>query len=111
MISVLVVGAAIVAGTACSDDPTGPRGGRSTTITVRNNFFTPSPDTVAAGQITFSWASGGVAHNVIWDSGPGTLPADVSPRSSGTVQVTVETGNYAYHCSLHAGMNGTIVVE
>lgn len=106
----VVVGAAAVA--ACSSDPSGPSGGRSTTISVHSNFFTPSPDTLAAGTVTFSWASG--THNVTWDSGP-TTPANSGNKSSGIHAVAVTAGTYAYHCSLHGtpsgGMRGTIVVE
>jgi plastocyanin len=97
-----------IAALACSDDATGPTGGHSTTITVRNNSFNPSPDTVAAGQVTFTWAEG--THNVTWDSGP-TTPANIDNRSSGSVAVTVAAGTYAYHCSLHLNMNGVIVVQ
>lgn len=106
----LMLGAAAVM--ACSDSTgNGNTGGRSTTITVSNNRFSPTPDTVSAGTVTFSWATPSNGHNVIWDSGPGTLPANSGTMTSGTFPVTVQTGTYTYHCSLHAGMNGRIVVE
>jgi plastocyanin len=104
---VLSIVAMVLALSACGDT-TGPSGGHSTTITVHNNFFNPTPDTVTAGQITFSWASG--PHNVTWDSGP-TAPSPITDRSSGSVLVTVAQGTYNYHCSLHLGMNGVIVVQ
>jgi plastocyanin len=103
---VSIVAAAVILA-ACGNE-TGPGGGHSTTISVKNNFFAPSPDTVAAGQITFNWDGG--PHTVIWDSGP-TDPGDIASRSSGSVQVTVANGTYGYHCSIHAGMNGVIVVQ
>lgn len=103
--------AVALAAAACGDS-TGPSGGHSTTISVQNNFFTPSPDTVPAGQVTFAWAEG--PHNVVWDSGP-TTPSNIADRSSGSVPVTVAAGTYTYHCSLHgiagSGMHGTIVVQ
>jgi len=111
-ILMLVAGAVFVAA-ACSSDPSGPTGGHSTTIQVRDNFFTPSPDTVPAGQVTFSWA-GSALHNVAWDTGP-TLPTASGTMSSGTHPVTVQAGTYTYHCTLHGtagtGMHGTIVVQ
>jgi plastocyanin len=106
----VVLGAVAVA--SCSSNPSGPSGGHTTALTVNNNFFDPTPDTVAAGQVTFTWTSGGVSHNVTWDTGPGTLPASSSTMTSGTYQPTLVVGTYHYHCTIHgAGMSGTIVVQ
>ncbi len=106
----VVVGAAAVA--SCTGETTGLTGGRSLTITVNSNFFSPTPDTVAAGTVTFSWASG--THNVTWVSGP-TAPANSGDKSSGSHAVALQAGTYTYYCSLHgipgSGMHGTIVVQ
>ena len=102
----ILLGAVAVA--SCSSNPSGPSGGRSATITVNSNFFSPTPDTVSAGTVTFSWASG--THNVTWDSGPAAF-ANSGDKSSGTHVVTVQAGTYNYHCSLHGGMTGRIVVQ
>jgi plastocyanin len=106
-----ILGAAAVA--SCSSNPYAPSGGgHSTTIAVTSNFFSPTPDTVSAGTVTFSWTSG--THNVTWDSGP-TTPANSGDKSSGTYPVTLTVGTYQYHCTLHglpgSGMHGTIVVQ
>ena len=112
-----LAGFAIAVVAACSNSsygtgPGGGPGGHSTTITVSNNQFSPTPDTVAAGQVTFSWSNGATTHNVTWLSGPaGTLPANSTNMSSGTYQATLGAGTYSYHCTIHAGMNGTIVVH
>ena len=92
--------------------PPPPGGGRSTTITVDNNKFTPNPDTMAAGTVTFTWAAGAITHNVTWLTGP-TSPTGSGNRSDGSADYTapVVQGTYTYHCTLHQGMNGTIVVE
>ena len=106
----VVIGAVSVA--SCSSNPSGPSGGHSTTVFVNSNFFTPTPDTVSAGTVTFSWGSG--PHNVTWDSGPST-PANSGDKSSGTHAVTLVNGTYQYHCTIHglpgSGMHGTIVVQ
>ena len=83
-----------------------------TTISVRNNSFSPTPDTIPPGTVTFTWAAASNEHNVTWVSGPGTLPTNSTTMSSGTYQATLLTGTYTYHCTIHAalGMNGTIVV-
>lgn len=93
----------------------GGTGGHSTTITVGNNFFSPTPDTVAAGSVTFSWSTPSNGHNVTWDTGPGTLPANSTTMTSGTYLATLQAGTYTYHCTIHgtatSGMRGTIVVQ
>jgi plastocyanin len=59
--------------------------------------------------VTFSW--NGVTHNVTWLTTPASV-ADISNRSSGSVPVTLnQSGTYSYHCTLHAGMDGTITVH
>ena len=116
----VVLGAVAVA--ACGSDPYGTGGGggggggggRSTIITVSNNFFDPTPDTVPAGQVTFSWSNASNTHNVTWDTGPST-PLNSGTMATGTFPVTLQAGTYTYHCTLHGtpttGMRGTIVVQ
>ena len=95
---------------ACSDS-TGSSGGRGNTITVSNNSFSPNPDTAAASVVvTFTWSNASNSHNVTWLTGP-TTPANSSTMTSGNHVVTLSPGTYTYHCTLHSGMNGTIVVE
>jgi plastocyanin len=85
-----------------------------TTITVANNSFSPTPDTIAAGSITFHWATNAVTHNVTWTGGP-TTPAGSGNQAGGAADysTTVQAGTYTYHCTIHAaqGMSGTLVVH
>lgn len=106
-LAAVVVAVGILA--ACSD-PTS-NGGRSTNITVGNNFFSPTPNTVPVGQVTFNWSTPSNGHNVTWQTGPAPLPANATTRSSGSFQVTLQAGTYTYHCTLHSGMNGTITAQ
>ena len=77
---------------------------------MNNNFFNPNPDTMAAGQVTFSWVGSG--HNVTWLTGPGTLPTNSATlTTSQTYQATLVQGTYTFHCTVHPGMNGRVVVE
>lgn len=93
----------------------GGTGGHTASISVKNNLFSPTPDTVSAGTVTFTWSTPSNGHSVIWDSGPGTLPTNTSVMSSGTYSPTLVVGTYQYHCSVHGGagtgMHGTIVVQ
>lgn len=93
----------------------GGGGGHTTSLSVNNNTFSPTPDTVAAGMVTFTWSTPSNGHSVIWDSGPGTLPTNTVVMSSGTYTPTLVAGTYQYHCSVHgapgSGMHGTIVVQ
>ena len=85
----------------------------SASITVGaggQNAFDPAQTDVGSGAtVTFSW--GTVTHNVTWDSPPATVN-NSGDKSSGTFQVTLTTpGTYNYHCTIHAGMSGSISVH
>jgi plastocyanin len=92
------------------------------TVSVGQYYFAPFLDSVTATTpgpngtvpITFLWEIGGVTHNITWDTGPGTLPANSPNQGAGTWIATLGIGTYAYHCTFHAisdGMTGTIVVS
>ena len=94
--------------------PPPPPGGHSTTITVANYSFSPTPDSIAAGVITFHWAAGAVTHNVTWQTGPAPLPANSANKAGGDPDYTapLQAGTYTYHCAIHPTlMSGTIVVH
>ena len=99
-----------VALAACSNSTGSSSGGHGNSITVSNNSFNPTPDTAAAGVVTFTWSNASNTHNVNWLSGP-TSPAPSATMTTGTYQPTLVAGTYTYHCTIHAGMNGTIVVQ
>src|SRR5262245_56507057 len=100
----------IVALAACSDSTGSSTGGHGNAITVRNNSFNPTPDTAVAGQVTFTWSNASNGHNVTWLTGP-TTPANSATMTTGTFSPTLAQGTYTYHCTIHAGMSGTIVVQ
>ena len=105
----VAIGMSVIA--ACSGGSTGPSGGGHTTnLSVRNNSFSPTPDTVPVGQVTFTWQTPSNGHNVTWLTGPST-PTNSITMSSGQYQAILQLGTYTYHCTVHAGMNGTIVVQ
>ena len=74
-----------------------------------NAFTPPDADIAAGGTVTFTW--NGVTHNVTWQTTP-TSAANITDRSSGSVPLTLsQAGTYTYHCTLHAGMDGSITVH
>jgi plastocyanin len=105
----LVVVAAVVAGCGSSAPSTAggaPAPGNAVTISV--SAFRPDAITVSAGT-TITWTNEDpVAHTVTaddgsWDSG--------SLARGATFSHTFEAaGTYAYHCTIHPGMKGTVVV-
>lgn len=101
---------------SCSNS-TGPYGGGSggsgnpppNTVAMVNTSFTPSSLTVTKGT-TVAWTNNdGVTHTStsdtgVWDTG------DVSSTTSKTVTFNT-AGTFKYHCTIHANMTGTIVVQ
>ena len=79
-------------------------------VGANGDSFTPSDvDIVSGGAVTFAWH--GVTHNVTWQTTPASVP-NIPDRSSGSVSVPLnQVGTYAYRCTIHAGMSGTITVH
>ena len=77
-----------------------------------NGTDTFDPSTVdigVGGTVNFNW--NGVTHNVTWGSPPAGV-TNISDRSSGTASMTFnQAGTFDYHCTIHQGMNGTVVVH
>jgi plastocyanin len=85
-----------------SDEPAAPGH-----VNVLDNFFDPETLDVSVGD-TVTWDfKGGAAHNVIAD--------DFKSKTLGkgkTFTYTFNTaGTYDYTCTLHNGMDGTVVVS
>lgn len=79
------------------------------TVTIQGFAFGPDSVTVTVGD-TVTWSNqDNVGHTATADDGTfdtGTIPA------AGTASVTFTTaGTYAYKCTIHTSMTGTVVVE
>lgn len=74
--------------------------------------FTPSTLDINAGD-TVTWEFEALGHNVTFDSPqpPGTPPG-ISTTADTTVQREfTQAGTFHYHCTIHHGMSGTVVVH
>jgi plastocyanin len=103
---------AVAAVLACSggdDSPSQPGDGATDfTVSIGNNQFTPPALSVPVnGTVTWQWNAGGVAHNVTFQDG---APGSGDKTSGSFARNFAAAGTYAYVCTLHAGMAGTVTV-
>ncbi len=109
-ITATIVAAGLL-GCSGSSGPSEPEDNGSTgpTVGVRNNLFDPTPLEVPVnGTVTWVWNSGGVVHNVTFQTGPSS-----GDRSSGSFPRTFQTaGSFPYVCTIHTaeGMSGVVNV-
>jgi plastocyanin len=75
-----------------------------------DNSFSPSSVTIAPGG-SVTWSFGSVQHNVQFRGGTG-VPSSIGNSASTQASRTFESaGTFDYECTLHGGMNGTVVVQ
>jgi plastocyanin len=107
---------AVLGGVACgsSSSPAAPTVAADVTITMvgdrGSQSYTPNPNTMRVGQ-TVAWKNADtIAH---------TATQDASRFDSGTIgggatsaPLTMSTaGTFTYHCTIHPGMVGTLIVQ
>lgn len=92
---------------------TGGTPGASATVSVGDDFFSPSAVTVqrSSGTATVRWTWAGYnLHSVVFDVGGPSAP----PQSSGTFEREFTTaGQFTYFCTVHGRsvMSGTVTVQ
>jgi plastocyanin len=73
--------------------------------------FDPAQVDITHGG-TVTWRFGTVTHNVTFNGTAAGTPADIGNTTSADKSATFTTaGTFPYHCTLHAGMNGSVVVH
>lgn len=95
-----------------SDNNQGPVGPATTVINIVGTpmmAFTPGTTTVKVGTIIKWTNSDAVPHAPVSDNGTTFNPGSIAAGSYATYTTTV-TGSFPYHCSIHTGMTGTLVV-
>lgn len=96
--------------TATVTAPQAPAPATASVQATINSTFNPGNVRIARnGTVTWNWA--GLDHNVLFNNVTGR-PADIPTRSAGSVSRDFATaGTFPYRCSIHPGMEGTVVVE
>ena len=89
---------------------TAPQPG-NVTVTTPNQTFSPSTVTITSGGSVL-WQFSGATHNVTF-SGPGPAGGNIPDTQPGNAVARAFTtpGTYAYQCTRHNGMTGTVVVQ
>jgi plastocyanin len=79
----------------------------TTEVALRDDRFVPASIAVPAGTtVTFTWDDDGAVHDVVFDDGIRS-----EQLGDGSFERTFTApGEYAYTCSLHAFMDGRVVV-
>lgn len=95
-------------------NPAGGGGGgtvvTTTAVELKSFAFTPAAIKVAPSA-TVTWTnSDNVNHNVTFDGGTITGSGNFATGSK-SLAMPATAGTYAYHCSIHPAMTGTVQVQ
>lgn len=109
MAATTLVGLLALSAVGCSSAPAAApdlAGATGSTVTLEDMGYTPKDLTVPAGTtVKWVWNDGAIGHDVVGED----FASEV--QSNGTFSHTFEEpGTYAYYCSLHPNMTGTIEV-
>lgn len=81
------------------------------TATTGQQFTPQQVDIKAGGTVTWTFQS--LAHNVTFNAPqPAGTPANIPTQSNSSDQRQfTQAGTFAYHCTIHPGMTGSVVVH
>jgi plastocyanin len=108
---VLALGAA-----ACgSSSPSAPTVAADVTISMvgdrGNQSFAPSPTTMRVGQ-SVAWKNNdSTVHNALEDVGERFASGNVNPGATSAPKTMSAAGTFTYHCTIHPGMVGQLIVQ
>ena len=95
--------------TGTAEATSGPAAAGAATITIATMSF-GEPITVSPGaQVTIK-NDDSAEHSVTSDTA-GKFDVDVEGKEQGTLTAPTEPGEYAYHCTYHPSMHGTLIVK
>jgi plastocyanin len=120
LLTLLLVGlAALAPGCGGDDDspPTGPGGGGTAadvTISIVGNAgsgsYSPNPRTVTVGQ-TVAWKNNDTMTHTATDDGSAWSTGNIGAGATSAPITMGTAGTFTYHCTIHAGMTGTLTVN
>lgn len=85
-----------------------PTASATVAATTSQTFDPAQVDITAGGTVTFAFSS--LTHNVTFNN-TGS-PANIGDTANSNVSRTFPTaGTYPYHCTIHPGMTGTVIVH
>lgn len=74
--------------------------------------FAPTTQPASVGQVVEWTAPGTTTHTITFQSSGASCLSDLQLSSGATWEVKfLQAGTYAYKCTVHPGMNGTITVS
>ena len=117
-LAVVAVGVSTIV-SACGSDSSSPTApGTSTaadvTVTIQansgSNSYAPNPVSMRVGQ-KIGWRNAdSIAHTATQDSG-GFNTGSVAAGATSAATMMNTAGTFAYHCTIHPGMVGTVTVQ
>jgi plastocyanin len=95
-------------GSTAPDTTTGPT--VTTAVTISGIAFGPAAIRVSPGAVVTWTNNDNINHNVTFSDATVGAVANFSTGSK-TLTMPTTTGTYAYHCTIHANMTGTVEVK
>ena len=111
-----IAGLLALGAAACgSSSPSAPTAGADVTISMvgdrGNQSFSPNPTTMRVGQ-TVAWKNNdSTTHNALEDVGERFASGNVNPGATSSPKTMSAAGTFTYHCTLHPGMVGQLIVQ
>jgi len=93
-----------------SSSPTQVAAAGSSAVEITNFKFSPASITVKKGARVDVTNDDSVTHTVTADDGNSFDTGDLADGASKTISVS-KPGTYAFHCTIHPYMHGTLVVK
>ena len=82
----------------------------TTSVSMQSTAFNPTAIQVSPGATVTFTNSDGYNHTVTFSSAAITS-LDAFPTGAKTIVMPTAAGTYPYRCTIHSGMNGSVVVQ